>query len=31
MRFRALADTPPAPVDGDALGRAFLKNLGLTK
>jgi len=25
------ADATPAPVDGDALGRAFLKNLGLTK
>jgi hypothetical protein len=25
------ADTPPAPVDGDTLGRALLKNLGLTR
>jgi hypothetical protein len=25
------ADTPPAPVDGDALARALLKNLGLAK
>lgn len=25
------ADTQPAPVDGDALGRALLKNLGLTR